>query len=96
MRVVLFASLRELAGASRLELERSPATVAVLLEQLANAYGPQFAAIAESGSVVVDGQTVAADRALAPDDEVAILPPVSGGGLVRGRLDHHPRHHPRR
>jgi molybdopterin converting factor small subunit len=79
MRVVLFAALRELAGAPRLDLELAPPTVGSLLEHLANAYGPEFERIASIGSVVVDGEAVGPDRALRPDDEVAILPPVSGG-----------------
>jgi molybdopterin converting factor small subunit len=79
MRVVLFAALRELAGASRLDLEPTPPTVGSLLEHLANAYGPEFARIASIGSVVVHGETAGPERELRPDDEVAILPPVSGG-----------------
>jgi MoaD family protein len=79
IRVVLFASLRELAGAARLEIETQPPTVSALLEQLGAAYGPEFARIAASGAVVVGGDTVSADHALGPHDEVAILPPVSGG-----------------
>jgi molybdopterin converting factor small subunit len=31
------------------------------------------------GTVVVDGETVGRDRALNPEDEAALLPPVSGG-----------------
>jgi len=80
MRVVLFAALRELAGASSLDLELAPATVGSLIEHLGRAYGPEFVRIAQLGSVVVDGDTVGPDRVLGPDDEVAILPPVSGGG----------------
>jgi MoaD family protein len=79
MRIVLFAALRELAGTSRLDLEMSPPTVGQLLEHLGNAFGPEFARIASIGSVVVDGETAGPDRALSSGDEVAILPPVSGG-----------------
>jgi MoaD family protein len=79
MRVRLFASLRELAGASRLDLELTPPDVAALLEHLAKAYGPEFARIADIGSVVIDGETVGRHRSLRAGDEVAILPPVSGG-----------------
>jgi molybdopterin converting factor small subunit len=80
VRVVLFASLRELAGASTLDLELAPPTVGSLLDHLGRAYGEEFARIASLGSVVVDGETAGSDRALAPEAEVAILPPVSGGG----------------
>jgi len=79
MRVVLFASLRELAGASSLDLELAPSTVGSLIDHLGRAYGPEFVRIARLGSVVIDGDTVRANRMLQPDDEVVILPPVSGG-----------------
>jgi MoaD family protein len=79
MRVVLFAALRDLAGASRLDLELAPPDVATLLDQLAKAYGHQFSRIMAAGSVVVNGETAGRDRTLGPHDEVALLPPVSGG-----------------
>jgi molybdopterin converting factor small subunit len=79
MRILLFASLREMAGASRLDLELVPEHVAALLRHLENAFGDEFGRIAAAGSVVVDGRTVGPDHPLRAEDEVAILPPVSGG-----------------
>jgi MoaD family protein len=78
VKVRLFAALREVAGASILEVEA--ADVGSLLDQLAATYGPGFQHIMAVGTVVVDGETVGRDRGLTPDDEVALLPPVSGGG----------------
>jgi MoaD family protein len=77
VKVRLFASLREAAGAPMVEMEASD--VGSLLDLLSETYGPAFDRIMSAGTVVVDGQTVGRDRALMPGDEVALLPPVSGG-----------------
>jgi MoaE-MoaD fusion protein len=77
VRVRLFAALRDLAGAS--EVEGSGATAGAVLEDLCARYGERFATLARAGSIVVDGERAAADRSLAGGEEVAILPPVSGG-----------------
>ena len=75
--VRLFASLRDLAGAARVEADG--ATVGDVVAELSARYGERFAGIARAGSVIVDGERASADRALAGDEEVALLPPVSGG-----------------
>jgi MoaD family protein len=77
VRVRLFAALREFAGAS--EVEAEGATVGEVVVALSERYGERFAKVARAGSVVVDGERAAADRALVDGDEVALLPPVSGG-----------------
>jgi sulfur-carrier protein len=76
-RVRLFAALRDLAGASRLEVDGPD--VGSVTDQLCERFGPAFARILTAGAVVVDGETVGRDRPLGPEDEVALLPPVSGG-----------------
>ena len=79
--VRLFAALREVAGTSRVEVEDSAAAdVGALLDHLTGRFGPEFQRIMEVGTAVVDGETAARDRRLHPGDEVALLPPVSGGG----------------
>ena len=77
MRVQLFASLREIAGDSF--VEAAGHTVGEVVENLSDRFGDRFGQIAEVGSFVVNGER--ADRAtpLAEGDEVALLPPVSGG-----------------
>ena len=77
MRVRLFASLREIAGDSF--VEAAGHTVGEVVENLSDRFGDRFGQIAEVGSFVVNGER--ADRAtpLAEGDEVALLPPVSGG-----------------
>ena len=77
MKVRLFAALREVAGASVLEIEAP--NVGSLLDALSMTDGPGFDRIMSAGAVVVQGETVGRDRELGPGDEVALLPPVSGG-----------------
>jgi molybdopterin converting factor small subunit len=76
-RVLLFAALREAAGTSRLEVDAP--TVGALLDELAGRYGVEFARVLAIGSVVVDGEPAGRERALTRGQEVALLPPVSGG-----------------
>jgi MoaD family protein len=80
VKVRLFAALREMAGASALEMEA--ADVGSLLDLLSRTYGPSFDRIMSAGTVVVEGERVGRDRELGPGDEVALLPPVSGGSEV--------------
>ena len=80
--VRLFAGLRELAGHSRLELE-DVATVADVW--------PRLGLGDEPGGLLyaVNREYVSTDRALADGDEVALIPPVSGGSfrLISEPLD---------
>jgi molybdopterin synthase sulfur carrier subunit len=75
--VRLFASMREVAGRSHDELPGS--TVAAVLDAAVDRYGPEFAARLQQCRVWVNGESVADDTPVADDDEVAVLPPVSGG-----------------
>ena len=75
--VRLFAALREEAGASWVEADG--ATVAEIVDELAARYGERFARIADVGTFVVNGERAAREAAVGPSDEVALLPPVSGG-----------------
>jgi molybdopterin converting factor small subunit len=78
MRVRLFAALRELAGASWLEDEHAP-TVDALVAALGARFGGEFERIARAGTAVVNGEPAGPEAALSDDDEVTLLPPVSGG-----------------
>lgn len=77
VRVRLFAALREEAAAT--EVEASGKTVGEIVDALAERYGERFARIAEVGSFVVNGERAARSTAIAEGDELALLPPVSGG-----------------
>ena len=74
----LFAALREMAGAPRLEVE-GVQTVGDVVRTLAERFGPKFEEVALAGTCVVDGERAAFDRRLEGTEEVALLPPVSGG-----------------
>lgn len=77
VRVRLFAAYREAARTNRLEADLpAGATVADLVEQLAQ----QVPALkSTSGLVAVNQAYVRADHRLGDGDEVAFIPPVSGG-----------------
>lgn len=77
VRVRLFAALRDLAGAPEVTSEGE--TVGEVLAELGARYGEEFSRVASIGSVVVDGDRATADRRLSGAEEVAVLPPFSGG-----------------
>jgi MoaD family protein len=77
VRVRLFAALREIAGDAH--VEATGRTVGDVVEELSDRYGQRFAQIAEVGSFVVNGERAARDSPIADGDDVALLPPVSGG-----------------
>lgn len=76
-KVRLFAQAREAAGTSVDELPGS--TVAAVLESARQRYGAPFTTVLEQSRVWVNGEPVALDAAVDDADEVAVLPPVSGG-----------------
>ncbi len=85
VRIRLFAALRELAGAG--SVEAAGRTPGELLTELAGRYGERFERLARAGSVVVDGERASLHTPLSGGEEVAFLPPVSGGAaaLTTGR-----------
>ncbi|MFN8233459.1 MAG: MoaD/ThiS family protein [Actinomycetota bacterium] len=77
IRVRLFASLREVAGVS--EVRASGRDVGELVDALGERYGERFARVAAVASFVVNGERAERSTPVAEGDEVAVLPPVSGG-----------------
>jgi molybdopterin synthase sulfur carrier subunit len=75
----LFARAREAAGASTVELD--DATLGELLAHARARFGAEFAAVLATSRVWVNGdEPVEGDSTVLEDgDEVAVLPPVSGG-----------------
>jgi molybdopterin converting factor subunit 1 len=77
--VKLFARLRDIAGASEMTREVAPgATVGSLWQQLATEF-PEIASYERSISTAVNADYARRNHVLADGDEVAFLPPVSGG-----------------
>ena len=73
----LFASAREAAGTSR---DTVPgATVAEVLRNATERYGQGFAVLLDTCKVWVNGDEAQPTQSVSDTDEVAVLPPVSGG-----------------
>jgi molybdopterin converting factor small subunit len=73
----LFASAREAAGTGRAEFAAS--TVGEILGAASAAFGAGFTQVLATCKVWVNGEAADADTVIADHDEVAVLPPVSGG-----------------
>jgi len=80
--VLFFASLREVAGADAMSVNLAEhADLSVLLEALAQALGSEAAAALQAANVrvAVNHALVSGPCALSDGDEIAFLPPVTGG-----------------
>jgi molybdopterin synthase sulfur carrier subunit len=75
--VRLFASAREAAGTGRDEIDADD--VAGVLTEARSRYGERFVALLATCRVWVNGEPADPDTPVSAADEVAILPPVSGG-----------------
>jgi molybdopterin converting factor subunit 1 len=77
--VRLFARLRDIAGSSELARDVEPgATIADLWRQLAGEF-PELAQYERSISSAVNADYAKMTQVVGDGDEVAFLPPVSGG-----------------
>lgn len=78
--VLFFATARLATGTSRTSFEATPGTtVAELAEALVARYGNGLADVMASCALWVNGEPTDPGYVLATGDEVAVLPPVSGG-----------------
>lgn len=75
----LFAQAKDAAGTGREAFEAR--TVQELLDRAVAAYGDDFARVLERSKIWVNGDEPVdgTGTSLVPGDEVAVLPPVSGG-----------------
>ena len=80
VRVRLFAALRDAAGTSSELVEPGP--LHTILEDLCDRHGEVFRARLAISTVLIDGATTSkeADVGVVDGAELALLPPVSGGG----------------
>ncbi|MEO5724511.1 MAG: MoaD/ThiS family protein [Ilumatobacteraceae bacterium] len=75
----LFASAREAAGTGSAEFEG--ATVGEVLAGAVHRYGGHFEQVLGTSKVWLNGEAADSSDAVGDRDEVAVLPPVSGGTI---------------
>jgi molybdopterin converting factor subunit 1 len=77
MKILLFGIAKDIAGAPFIQVDAPPGRVAALREHL---YA-QYPRLRELRSVMIAVNKVYAtdDAVLQPGDEIAVIPPVSGG-----------------
>jgi molybdopterin synthase sulfur carrier subunit len=73
----LFAQARESAGTKSLDLPG--ATVGEVLDEATHRLGAAFADVRAGSKVWLNGSPAERSQAVRAGDEVAVLPPVSGG-----------------
>ncbi|MEA3018967.1 MAG: sulfur-carrier protein [Actinomycetota bacterium] len=73
----LFASAREAAGIGRATFDEP--TVGEILDAARARFGEHFAAVLATSRVWLNGDPTTDDAIVSISDEVAVLPPVSGG-----------------
>ena len=79
-RLRLFANLRELAGSSEVEIQGD--TVGAVLDHAADRYGQEFRDNLGHARVWLNGEPAGAQDPVGRLDEVALIPPVSGGAAA--------------
>ena len=78
-RLVLFGPARQSAGTGAVEVDG--ATVGAVCAAAAARFGPRFAQILTTSAVWVNGEPAEPAAEVCDDDEVAVVPPVSGGAV---------------
>jgi molybdopterin converting factor small subunit len=78
-RLRLFAAARETAGTGEDFFEGS--TVAEVLAAAEERYGPAFTDILHTSKVWLNGEESDMSMTVTDSDEIAVLPPVSGGSV---------------
>lgn len=76
----LFARLKEIAGSARVEIDGS--TISEVLDEANRRFGSEFALAAKTARVWRNGDEAELGDPVEPGDEVALLPPVSGGSAT--------------
>jgi molybdopterin converting factor small subunit len=81
--VRLFAAARDAAGTGRDELPG--ATVGDVLAAASQRYGARFTDVLGTCKIWVNGEPASLQDMVGAADELAVLPPVSGGATQGGR-----------
>lgn len=75
----LFAAARDIAGADSLNLELGETSTVSDIRRAAVAAVPALGPLVERSLIAVNSRYAADNQAVSPADEVALIPPVSGG-----------------
>jgi molybdopterin synthase catalytic subunit len=90
--VRLFARIRELAGSEVLQVPIEDALTVADVRRSIGQLVPKAAELVNRSAIAVNSEYAADDRTLSPNDEIAIIPPVSGGAqsirLIREPIDY--------
>lgn len=79
MTVLYFAHARRITGVSQEEIPSlSPLSTSAFWDQLIERH-PDIASLRSSSRLARDNDFLPPDALLAPTDEIALIPPVSGG-----------------
>ncbi len=81
----LFASIREIAGTSSLEVDVN--NVSDAITEACAQFGDDFAALVPSCRIWVNGNPAEPIDSVTAQDEIALLPPVSGGSVNHDSLN---------
>ena len=76
-RVRFFAQAREAAGCRYVEIDA--ATVGSALSAAIERFGPRLGDVIAESAIWVNGEQADPDQPVTATDELAVLPPVSGG-----------------
>lgn len=77
--IKLFAAARDLAGADEVVVDAPHGATAGDVRQALAAQAPHLATLAAGSLLAVNAEYAAATTPVSADDEVALIPPVSGG-----------------
>ncbi len=85
--IKLFAMLREKAGQDELHIDSSASTLSELLKEVSSKY-PALSNLISCGKILtsVNQEFVKGDAPVKDGDEVALMPPFSGGGGTTGHV----------
>ncbi len=79
MKVLFFAQAREAAGRDDYRLKTAKAVTEAEFWNLLTEVFPELASHQKSVRLARNGTYLQGDELLNPDDEIAVIPPVSGG-----------------
>jgi molybdopterin synthase catalytic subunit len=93
LKILLFAALREKFGSSELDLLLPDGSTVADLRQALEQQQPRITSLLERCKIAVNQEFVAEDFRLHEADEIAVIPPVSGGSgliqLTQEPIDYH-------